>query len=289
VKPPPFEYHRAASLGEAVALLARLGPEAKVLAGGQSLLPMMKLRLARPSALVDLNRARELAYVRPDGRALAFGALARLSDLESEAVRTACPPLAAAARHIGHPAIRHRGTVCGSLAHADPAAELPLLALALDAELRASGPGGERTIAARDFFVTSLTTALRPDEILAEARFPALAPSAGWGFTELARRHGDYALVSVAAVLEVGGGGRISGARVVLGSVADCAIRSPDAEAALVGREGSPAVFAASAAAAAAPLDPPSDVHGSGAYRRHLAQVLVERCLAEAWARMTVP
>jgi carbon-monoxide dehydrogenase medium subunit len=286
MKPAPFEYARARSLQEALELLARHGTEAKALAGGQSLIPMMKLRLARPTALVDLNRVRELAYLRQDGGTLAFGALARLSELESATVQRACPPLAAAAPHIGHTAIRHRGTVCGSLAHADPAAELPVLALALDAEMTATGPVGTRTIAARDFFVTYLTSALRAGELLTEVRVPALAPGAGWGFTELARRLGDYALVSVVAVLEAGADGTIRRARVALGSVADRAVRAEAAEAALVGRAGGPAVFAAAAAAAAAPLDPPTDVHGSGAYRKHVAQVLVERCLAEAWGRV---
>ena len=285
MKPAPFEYARAGSLGEAVDLLGRLGPEAKLLAGGQSLIPMLKLRLARPTALVDLNRVRELAYVRAAGGGLAFGALARLSDLESAAVRAACPPLAAAAPHIGHTAIRHRGTVCGSIAHADPAAELPVLALALEAEMRATGPKGARAIAAKDFFVTYLTTALEAGEVLTEVRFPTLKPVAGWGFTELARRLGDYALVSVAAVLEPATGGRIATARIALGSVAERAVRAEAAEAALTGRPGGAAVFAEAAAAAAAALDPPSDVHGSGTYRKRLAQVLVERCLAEAWGR----
>ncbi len=152
MKPPPFEYHRPSTLDEALALLVRHGSDARLLAGGQSLLPMMKLRLARPAVLVDLNRVRELAYVRGDDGVLAFGALARLSELESDTVRARCPMLAAAARHIGHPAIRHRGTVCGSLAHADPAAELPVLALALDAELSVAGPSGARRVAAQNFF-----------------------------------------------------------------------------------------------------------------------------------------
>ena len=284
MKPAPFEYYRAASLKEAVALLTDLGPEAKVLAGGQSLLPMMKLRLARPAALIDINRVTELRYARQVDGMLAFGAMARLAELESAEVHALCPLLPAVARHIGHPAIRHRGTVCGSLAHSDPAAELPVVALVLDAELRAAGPSGERRIPARDFFVTYLTTDLTPGEILTEARFPILGPQTGWGFTELCRRQGDYAIVSAAAVIERDADGTIATARVALGSVADRAIRSPEAEAALVGRRGDPAVFAA--AAAAVPLDPPSDVHGSGAYRRHVASVLVERALAEAWQRI---
>jgi carbon-monoxide dehydrogenase medium subunit len=285
VKPPAFEYERAQTVAEALSLLGRHGPEAKVLAGGQSLIPVMKLRLARPAALVDINRVRELAYTRVDDRHLAFGALARLSDLETEAVRARCPVLTAAARHIGHPAIRHRGTVCGSLAHADPAGELPVLAVALEAEMGIAGPGGRRSLAARDFFRSYFETAVEPGEILVEARFPAPAPGVGWSFHELARRHGDFALVSAACLVEASRDGKISVARIALGSVADRPVRASEAEALLVGAEAGPARFEAAARAAAAQLDPPSDVHGSGAYRRHLAQVLVERGLAEAWGR----
>ena len=284
MKPAPFEYHRARSAKEAVALLHDLGAEAKVLAGGQSLVPMMKLRLARPAAVVDINRARELDYVRAGNGRLAFGALARLDSLETEAVRPHCPLLAEAAGHIAHAAVRHRGTVCGSLAHADPAAELPVLALALDAELVALGPGGQRLLPAREFFVTYLTTALAPDELLVEARFPVLAPTAGASFTELSRRPGDFAIVAAAAVLDAAGG-IVRRARIALGAVADRAVRSEAAEAALVGQLATPATFDAAARVAAEPLDPPSDVHGSGAYRKHLARVLVRRALAQAWER----
>ncbi|OGK95725.1 MAG: molybdopterin dehydrogenase, partial [Candidatus Rokubacteria bacterium RBG_16_73_20] len=203
MKPAPFDYHRPATVDEAVALLDRHGPDTKVLAGGQSLLPMMKLRLARPTALVDINRVRELAYVRAADDGLAFGALARLDELESDEVRRRCPILADVARDIAHAAIRHRGTVCGSLAHADPAAELPVAALVLEADLVATGPRGSRVIPAREFFVTYLTTALGAGEMLTEARFPALAPGSGWSFLELARRPGDFAIVSAAAVLDV--------------------------------------------------------------------------------------
>lgn len=286
MKPAPFEYERAASVAEALSLLARYGAEAKILAGGQSLLPILKLRLARPPALIDINRVRELDAVRADDGGVAFGALARLSELTAEAVRARCPLLAAAGRHIGHAAIRHRGTVCGSLAHADPAAELPVVALALEAQMRVAGPGGERRVPASDFFQGYFQTAVNPGELLVETTFPPLAPGAGWSFTELARRHGDFALASVACVLEAGRDGRISRARIALGSVADRPVRASAAEAALAGSRGEAAALEAAAQAAAAPLDPPSDVHGSGAYRRHLAQVLVERALAEAWGRI---
>jgi carbon-monoxide dehydrogenase medium subunit len=286
MKPPPFEYYRATTVEEAIALLGQYGPGARVLAGGQSLLPMMKFRLARPSVLVDLRWVRDLAYVRQTNDNLAFGAMARLASLESARVRTLCPILAEAAQHIGHPPIRHQGTVCGSLAHADPAAELPVLALALDAELVATGPNGARVIPAQDFFVTMLTTYLDPLEILTEARVPTLQPGSGWGFSELSRRPGDFALALAAATLQVGTNGTITHARIAVGAVADRAIRCPEAEAALLGQRGGRAAFETAAALASEPLEPPSDVHASSGYRRHLARVLIERALTQAWQRL---
>jgi aerobic carbon-monoxide dehydrogenase medium subunit len=286
MKPPPFEYYRAATVQEAIALLSQYGPDAKVLAGGQSLLPMMKFRLARPSVLVDLRWVHDLSYVRQADGTVAFGAMARLARLESDQVRALCPILAEAADHIGHPPIRHQGTVCGSLAHADPAAELPVLARALDAEFVAAGPNGTRVITARDFFVTMLTTSLGPSEILTEARFPILQPASGWGFSELSRRPGDFALAIAAATLQVGPDGTIATARIALGAVADRAIRCPEAEAALAGERGGKTVFDAAAALASEPLEPSSDVHASSGYRRHLAKVLVERALTQAWQRL---
>jgi aerobic carbon-monoxide dehydrogenase medium subunit len=285
MKPPPFEYYRATTVEEAIELLSQHGSDAKVLAGGQSLLPMLKFRLARPRVLVDLHGVRDLAYVRQVNGTVAFGAMARLAALESDPVRAHCPMLAEVARQIGHPPIRHRGTVCGSLAHADPAAELPVLALVLDAELVATGPNGARVIPAQDFFLTMLTTSLGAEEILTEARFPVLQPGRGWGFSELSRRPGDFAIVAAAAALDVGAAGAITRAQMALGAVADRAIRCPEAEAALVGRMGGTAAFEAAVALASAPLEPPSDVHGSSGYRRHLAKVLMQRALMQAWQR----
>jgi aerobic carbon-monoxide dehydrogenase medium subunit len=287
MKPPPFEYYRATTVEEAIALLSQCGPDAKVLAGGQSLLPMMKFRLARPSVLVDLRWIRDLAYVRQSDGTMAFGAMARLASLESDQTRTGCPMLEDAAQHIGHPAIRHQGTVCGSLAHADPAAELPVIALVLDAELVATGPTGIRLIPARDFFVSMLTTSLGPNEILTEARFPVLRPETGWGFGEFSRRPGDFALAVAAATLRVGGAGTIADVRIALGAVADRAIRCPEAEAALLGQMGGKEAFREAAALVSEPLEPPSDVHASSGYRRYLAQVLVERVLTQAWQRLS--
>jgi carbon-monoxide dehydrogenase medium subunit len=287
MKPPAFDYYRATTVEEAIALLSRYGPDAKVLAGGQSLLPMMKFRLARPSVLVDLRWVRDLSYIRQANDSVAFGAMARLAGLESDQVRVLCSILAEAAQHIGHPPIRHQGTVCGSLAHADPAAELPVLALALDAELAATGPNGARVIPAQEFFVTMLTTNLGPMEILTEARFPTLQPGSGWGFSELSRRPGDFALAIAAATLQVGANGTITQARIALGAVADRAIRCPEAEAALLGERGGEAVFEAAARLASDALEPPSDVHASSGYRRHLARILVVRALTQAWQRLS--
>jgi aerobic carbon-monoxide dehydrogenase medium subunit len=285
MKPAVFDYRRAASLEEAVALLHEYGADAKILAGGQSLLPMMKLRLARPGVIVDLGRAARLDYVRADGGGLAFGAMARLVELEGSLVGQHCPMLGAAARHIGHPPIRHRGTVCGSLAHADPAAELPALALALDAELVAVGPRGRRVIPAERFFVTYLTTDLAPEELLAEVRFPFGAEPEGWGFQELSRRFGDYAMAAAATVLATAPDGTITKARIVLAGVADRPVRAREAEALLVGARGEADRLAEAARVVQGALMPPADVHGSSAYRRHLAGVLVERALTEAWGR----
>lgn len=287
MKPPPFEYYRATAVEEAIALLNQYGPDAKVLAGGQSLLPMMKFRLARPSVLIDLHWVHDLAYVRQVNGTVAFGAMARLARLESEPVRDLCPMLAAVAPYIGHPPIRHRGTVCGSLAHADPAAELPMLALTLDAELVATGPSGVRVIPARDFFVTMLTTSLEPSELLTEARFPILPAGSGWGFSELSRRPGDFAMAAAAATLQVGTAGAIIHACIALGAVADTAIRCPEAERVLRGQVGGRTAFEEAAVLASASLTPPSDVHASSGYRRHLAKVLVERALTQAWQRLS--
>ena len=285
MKPPPFEYRAVRSVDEAVECLGARGTDAKILAGGQSLIPMMKLRLARPAALIDINPIRELAYVRLAQGHMAFGATARTHELESAIVRDRCPLAAAAAQFIGYAAIRNRGTVCGSLAHADPAAELPLLALCLDAELVAQGPGGTRRILAADFFVSFFSTTLSPDEMLVEARVPLPPPQAGWAFLELSKRAGDFALVAVSVLVEKSPSGTIYQARIALAAVGDRPLRATEAEQTLAGQPPTPETFRAAAVTATQRLDPPSDIHASGAYRRRVAQVLVERALAQAWAR----
>jgi carbon-monoxide dehydrogenase medium subunit len=285
MKPPPFDYHRAATVDEALEHLRRGGPEAKILAGGQSLIPMLKLRLARPSALIDINRVPELNYLRAQEDGVVVGATARLHELESASIGAACPMLGAAVRHVAHTAIRTRGTVCGSLAHGDPAAELPLVACCLDAELQATSARGSRTIAARDFFVSFMSTALEADELLTRARFPPLAPGAGWSFRELTKRMGDFAIASVAVVLERGPSGAVHAPRIALGAVADRPLRRLRAEAALAGQPAGAKTFSAAAEMATADLDPPSDVHGSSAFRRTIVRVLLDRALHEAWQR----
>jgi len=283
VKPAPFRYARPATLDEALSLLNSGGQDVKVLAGGQSLVPMMNLRLLRPTVLVDLNGLPGLDRItpRPDG-GISIGALVRHERLAQDPrVREHTPVLAEAARHVGHAAIRHRGTLGGSLAHADPAAELPAALLALDAQLILHGSRGPRTVVAADFFQGLLTTALAPDEILTEVRVPA--HGRGWGFAEVARRSGDFALAGVVAVLDrpAGSAGSCVSARIVGFGVGDQPVRFLEAERVLTSARPDPAL-----AAAAVTCDPPADVHASAAYRRHLAAVLTEDAVSQALARL---
>jgi len=287
MKPAPFAYHRPATLDEALALLAEHGGEAKPLAGGQSLIPAMNFRLARPAVLVDLNRVAELGYVHAGRDGLQIGAMTRQRAVErSDAVRSAAPLLAEAMPFIAHPQIRNRGTVGGSLAHADPAAELPAVMLALEARFRARGPQGERWIPAGEFFTGILETALGPDELLLEVVVPKSPARTGYAFAELARRRGDYALVGVAARVTLDRRGRCQAARITLFSVGDGPVLAAAAAAMLDGQEPSPeAMRAAADAAAQRDIDPPSDIHASAAYRRRLAAVLTRRALARAVER----
>jgi carbon-monoxide dehydrogenase medium subunit len=283
-----FAYTAPASLDEAVAALARHGGEAKVLAGGQSLVPLLATRLARPSALVDLARVPGLDGVCEADGALAIGAMARKRDVErSPLVRRRQPLLHAATLLVGHAPIRNRGTVGGSLAQADPAAEYPAVALALDATLRAVGPDGARELAAADFFLGPLTTALDPLEVLVESRWPALPPRTGWGLHEVSRRPGDFALAGAVATVRLDAGGRAAAVRLVLFGVGATPLRAREAEGALAGAAAGDAAALARAAdaAAAAVAEPLSDLHASADYRRHLARVCATRALGEAAAR----
>lgn len=277
MKPPPFDWYAPTSLQEAAHLLAEHGDDAKVLAGGQSLIPLLSLRLARPTVLVDLNGVAELAGIDVGATHTTVGAMTRHRAIErSDALARSVPLLAAAAPYIGHVAIRSRGTVGGSLAHADPAAELPAVALALDATFTTS----QREIAAADFFAGYFTTALAPDEVLTAIRFPNAVPGTGVSVQEMARRHGDFAMVAVAVSVTLRDGA-CDDVRLALINVADRSVRAHDAEAALRGGASVDEV----AAIATADLSPVSDLHASAAYRTAVAKVLVQRALTEATER----
>lgn len=286
MKPAPFAYFDPRTLDDAIALLDEHGMDAKVLAGGQSLVPLLNMRLARPAVLIDMNRVDGLDYIRDDGDAIAFGAMTRQRDVErSPLVQEKLPLLHEAMRYIAHPQIRNRGTIGGSLAHADPAAELPAVARVLEAEFTIAGPGGTRSVTANDFFVTYLTSCLEPNEVLTEVRFPVLSKDTGWSFIELSRRHGDFALAGVAATIALSGG-MISDARIGLFGVGATALRAIEAEAILRGQRPDGGLFARAGESAAAAIEEPlSDIHASAEYRRDLARVLTARALAEAAAR----
>ena len=280
MKPAPFEYVRARTLDEA---LAALDGDSKVLAGGQSLVPMLNMRLVRPARLVDINGLPGLdgVRVRPDG-GLAIGALARHTELlTSPLVAERAPLVAAAASHVGHRAIRNRGTVGGSLAHADPAAELPAALLALDASVVIAGRQGRRRMLLDDFFVGVLTTALAPDDIVVEVEIPD-ARGAGWGFAEVARRAGDFAIAGVAAIVR-GTAGRCTGARLVAIGADDRPVRLRAAETMLGDAAVSPARAAAETGRDGRPR---SDVHASAEFRAHLVRMLTEQVLRDALARL---
>jgi carbon-monoxide dehydrogenase medium subunit len=278
VIPAAFEYERAATVDEAIRLLSQHGDDAKLLAGGHSLLPLMKLRLAAPAVLVDIGPlSSSLSYVRESGDDVVVGALTRHRDLETSSVLGEHVPLLAhVAGQVGDPQVRHRGTIGGSVAHGDPASDLPAACLALGASFSVVGPGGSRSIPAGDFFQGFLETALQPDEVLTEITVPKVT-GRGWSFQKFNRRAQDWAIVGVAAVAGNGGGAG-TGAGVALVNMASVPLRASAVESALAG--GANARDAASHAADG--LDPPSDLNASPEYRRHLAQVLVRRALEEA-------
>lgn len=286
MKPAAFDYHRARTVPEALALIARFGAEAKVLAGGQSLAPMLNLRLARPAQIVDLNDLVELdSVMRRDGR-LVIGAMTRHHRVATDAaVAAACPLLAAAAATIGHDAIRRRGTLGGSLAHADPAAQLPLVAAALDAAIRVESERGERVVRARDFFTASLVTVLEPDEMITSASFPVAGPRSGWGYEMVAKRHGDFAVVSVATVLALGPDGRVASLALALGGIAPTPLVLDDVVAGHVGERPDGDWAARVGATVAAAITPDDDPRIPALYRKDLASTLVARALAAAVAR----
>jgi aerobic carbon-monoxide dehydrogenase medium subunit len=286
MKPPRFDYLAPRTLDEALAHLHHHGDQAKILAGGQSLIPMLNFRLAHPGVVVDVNRLIELAYVRQHDGGVVVGALTRQHAVErSELIRARVPVVAEACRFIGHAPIRHRGTFGGNLAHADPASELPAVMVALEAEMAVASSAGSRAVPAGQFFIGPLTTALRPGEMLTEIRIPATPPSTGGAFVEMARRAGDFALVGVAALITFDGAGKCERVRIALCGVGPTPIRARAAEDALTGQAPTATVLDEAADRAAAATSPPSDVHGSAEFRKKLARHFARLALAAAVER----
>jgi carbon-monoxide dehydrogenase medium subunit len=281
VKPSKFQYHAPTTVGDVVGLLSEHADEAKVLAGGQSLVPLMSLRLATFGHLVDLNRVASLDAIERSNGHVRIGAIVRQATAEHDATIASDVPLVAKALpHIGHFQIRNRGTVGGSIAHADPASELPATALALDATIEAAGPSGTREIAAREFFEGTWQTALADDEILTAVRFPVWGAGSGFGVAEVARRHGDFAICGAVAGMQLDGD-RVVKASIAMFGVGPTPVRATSAEQALVAA-GTGADLAAIGREAAAPLTPTGDLHASGDYRKQVAAVVVRRALTEA-------
>jgi aerobic carbon-monoxide dehydrogenase medium subunit len=285
MKLPAFEYACPATLAEAVALLASRDGDAKALAGGQSLVPMMAFRIASPSLLVDLRKLTDLKRIDISDDGVRLGAMVRWRDIEDDArLDTAHPLLKAAIAHVAHYQIRNRGTVGGSIAHADPAAEMPGIAVACDAQIAVVGTAGSRVIRADDFFIAPLITALATDEIIAAIRLPAWPAERRWGFREFARRRGDFAMAAAAVFYDADDSGRARNAHIGVIGVGDRPLRLAAAEAEVNGRAVDVAVSERAGLAASAAVNPPDDIHASGAYRRSLVGTMVERALQDACA-----
>ena len=285
MKPPVFDYVAVDTVETALERLAAADGEAKLIAGGQSLMPMLNFRLARPSLLVDINRIPGLDTIGEESGRIRIGALVRHHLLEtSKLVADKLPVVHAAMQHVAHLAIRNRGTIGGSLSHADPAAELPMMSVLLDAELTIRSHRGARVEKARDFFTSALTTSLTPDEMLCEVAFPVPAAGTRWGFEEIARRDGDFALAAVAVMLRIDSG-VIRSPRIAVMGVHATPLRVVAAEQVLDGQTPGEAVFMAAADAVRAAVEPNDDQHGSADYRRHLAGVITRRALAAAVSR----
>ena len=284
MKPAKFEYFAPSSLAEALELLGEHGDDAKVLAGGQSLMPMLNMRLAQPKVIIDINRIPGLDYISPtpeDG--LAIGALTRQRTVEkSDVIRERIPVLAAAIPSIGHFQIRNRGTVGGSISHADPAAELPAICLALGGELVLSSASNQRVLKAEDFFLAPLTTAIRPEELLTEIRLPARTEEWRWGFEEVCRRQGDFAMVGAVSLLEMDGGGVCKSACITMFGVGGTPLRISRAEEALLGNPISDSALRDVSQIVSEELDPDSDIHASAAYRKEVGGVIARRTVEAA-------
>jgi len=290
MKPAPFEYAAPRTIDEALAVLGEHGWDAKVLAGGQSLVPLLNFRLAQPAVIVDLNNVSDLFYVRgDDDGGLRIGAMTRQQHVEHEAlVARRSPLLHEAMPHIAYPQIRTRGTIGGSIAHADPAAELAAVSVALGGRFRLRGQNGERWVPADEFFVGLFMTVLEPDELLLEIALPPAPPRSGWGFQEVTRRHHDFAMAGVAVQVTLDGEGKCETARLGFLSVGDGPVLGRKAAEALIGQRPTPeAIDTAAEIASREDMDPGNDIHATADYRRHLAQILARRALTQAFARAT--
>jgi CO/xanthine dehydrogenase FAD-binding subunit len=284
MKPSAFEYFTPSTVREAIELLRSHGDEAKILAGGQSLIPMMNFRVARPQVLIDINKIKELDYIREEKGELVIGGLTRERTLEvSPVVKKKCPILAEAISYIGHLPIRTRGTIGGSLVHADPSAEIPIIVCGLGGKMKVVGPSGERTLGTDEFFMTYLTSALEAAEILVEVRIPILPVNAGWSFMEFSRRHGDFGIVAVASILYLENKELCRKASIALGGVAPTPLRAGEAESLLAGRVITEELIKEAGVKAAQATDPESDYHASAEYRKDMARVFTQRSLKEAW------
>ena len=286
MKPPPFKYHKPGSLEEGLALMGEL-ENANILAGGQSLMPMLNMRFVLPDHLVDLNGLEELSYIRQDGATIEIGAMARQRDIEfAEVIAEQYPLISEAIRHVGHRQTRNRGTIGGSLCHLDPAAELPLVACTLDAEIIVDSVRGNRVIPMVGFAASYMTPAIEPDEVVAALRIRSWPEGHGFGFEEFARRQGDFAIVAVAVLLEIGAGNVIRRAAMAIGGIGATPLRMAGVEEKLVGERAGPELFQ-EAAQLCAEIEAIGDVHSSADYRRHLAKVLAGRALSKAHRRAT--
>ena len=284
MKPAKFDYHNPTTLDEALRLLAQFGDQARPLAGGQSLVPLMNFRLIRPAHLIDLNGVEELSYIKTDSGPLRIGATTRQREIErSMVVAERCPLLREAASYIGHVQIRNRGTVGGSLAHGFPSAELPVAMVTLDASFTLRSKANQRSARAEDFFVSYMTTALEPDELLTEIGVPPLPANSGWSYQEVSRRHGDFALAGAASLVALGENGTIQQARLTLTGMTP--MRSQEAEEFLLGERPSDAAFREAARRATQNLEQDSDIHASAEYRRAACAVLARRALTRAAQR----
>jgi CO/xanthine dehydrogenase FAD-binding subunit len=285
MKPAAFDYMAAETLDDAISALARAGGDGKVLAGGQSLVPMLNFRLVRPSILIDINRIRDLGYVDATGDVIRIGALTRHHSLEtSPIIKAHLPVMTAAMQHVAHLAVRNRGTIGGSLSHADPAAELPMMAVLLDGKIGIRSLHGRRMVDARRFFTGSLITDLKHDEIVTDVEFPRLLPNTGWAFEEIARRAGDFALAAVGVTISVRDG-KADRVRIGMMGVGETPLRAPEAEDLLAGNAIDAQALEAAASTIEMAVEPNTDLHASADYRRFLVGALARRAISVAWTR----